>query len=238
MRCTHTCEILTHEEIIDRDPEIHKYQWPELNLHAASQNTESEEWKLLLDLVETAILDERPVFSPKKTLGGDIWCKIITLPKTIAKLKSVTSLDLYGSNLLSIPPEIGQMENLEDFTPYTSYGLHWFPYEITKCKKLWFSTVSTRALYGNYKYRPLFPRINTKETKEYINPKKCSVCGTDVTKENVIQVWISLRVAMDVLPLLVNACSENCINSLPSGADGYIQKPHQGGIEMIQPKAK
>ena len=239
MRCTHTCEIFTHEEIIDRaESDINQnYPWPELNLHTAVQNTESEEWKSLLHLVEEAILDERQVFSPKKSLG-DIWCKIITLPKSIANLKAVTSLDLYGSNLLSIPVEVGQMENLEDITPYTSYGLHWFPYEITKCKKLRLSTVSTRALYGNFKYRLPFPRVNTEETKNFINPQKCSVCGADISKDNVIQVWISLQVATDVLPLLVNACSEYCINSLPPGAEGYIEKPHQGGTEIIQPRAK
>ncbi|WP_257581710.1 hypothetical protein [Streptomyces sp. TLI_146] len=35
------------------------------------------------------------------------------------------------------------------------------------------------------------------------------------------QVWISLRVATDVLPLLVNACSSGCVAALPSGADEF-----------------
>lgn len=34
---------------------------------------------------------------------------------------------LYRSNLVRIPPEIGAMTSLEEFTPYTSYRLHWFP---------------------------------------------------------------------------------------------------------------
>lgn len=46
------------------------------------------------------------------------------------------------------------------FEPYTSYSLHWFPYELTRCMNLRDSTVSTRALYGNIKYRPAFPRLH------------------------------------------------------------------------------
>ncbi|MFG2793730.1 hypothetical protein [Streptomyces sp. NPDC048419] len=43
------------------------------------------------------------------------------------------------------------------------------------------------------------------------------------------QMWISLRVAADVLPLLVNACSAACVSALPSGAEDYVQLPHTGG---------
>ena len=64
---------------------------------------------------------------------------------------------LYGSNLVRIPAEIGAMTSLEEFTPYTSYRLHWFPYELTRCPRLVRSTVSSSALYGNFKYRPPFP---------------------------------------------------------------------------------
>ena len=49
------------------------------------------------------------------------------------------------------------------------------------------------------------------------------------------QVWISLRVATDVLPLLVHACSQECVNRLPSPAEGYVARPHRGGLEMEQP---
>ncbi|MER7694405.1 hypothetical protein [Streptomyces sp. NPDC097610] len=43
---------------------------------------------------------------------------------------------LYGSDLVRISPEIGTMTSLEEFTPYTSYRLHWFPYKITRRRKL------------------------------------------------------------------------------------------------------
>ena len=86
--------------------------------------------------------------------------QILTLPPTIAKLKAVKSLDLYGSYLVRLPPEVGEMAGLEEFDQYTSYRLHWFPYELTRCRELRESRVSPRAVYGNYKYRPPFPRLD------------------------------------------------------------------------------
>jgi hypothetical protein len=52
---------------------------------------------------------ERPG-SPLRTLepGGET--RIVTLPSTIAKLKAVKHLELYGSHLVRIPPEIGDVE--------------------------------------------------------------------------------------------------------------------------------
>jgi len=125
------------------------------------------------------------------------------------------------------------MESLEEFDPYTSYGLHWFPYEITQCKQLRKSRVSTRALYGNYKFRPSFPGLDP--IVPQLVPRQCSVCGVDLVGHEVLQRWLSLRVATDVLPLLVNACSEACIGRLPAGAAGYIESPHTGGPKIKQP---
>jgi hypothetical protein len=117
----------------------------------------------------------------------DDWDKIITLPATISKLKSVKHLILCGSsNLVRIPPEIGEMTNLEEFTPRLSYRLHWFPYEITHCKKLKESTVSTRSLYGNYKLRKPFPRLSLEVPVEAVSTPKCSVCNNTVRLRFVI----------------------------------------------------
>ena len=52
------------------------------------------------------------------------------------------------------------------------------------------------------------------------------------------RVWISLRIATDVLPLLVNACSNECITRLPPPAHGYIDRPHTGGLDVAQPVAE
>jgi hypothetical protein len=137
--------------------------------------------------------------------------------------------------LCESPPEIGEMTNLEEFDPYTSRCLHWFPYEITRCERLKRSRVSTRCLYGNYKYRPPFPRLP--QSLGALAPSNCSVCRGPFLKERVYQAWVSLWVATDVLPLFVHACSERCISNLPAPAFGYVQKAHFGGLDLIQPPA-
>ena len=183
------------------------------------------------------------------------WRKIVTLPPSIGKLKAVKTLCLYGSHLVRIPREIGEMTSLEMFDPYTSRRLHWMPYEITRCKNLTMSRVSTRHLYGNCKNRPGFPKLpTTVEESEapvdmILRPNAvvlCSVCNTRCETPLRFQYWISLNVATDVLPLLVNACSQECVDSLPtppgSRARGgtssgfeYITRRHQGGPDLEQP---
>jgi hypothetical protein len=209
-------------------------KWPEVKFHAEKQDTECDAWKHLLDLIEEAAADGREEFDPRRKMTWEEWTQIVTLPPTISKLKSVRHLMLYGSFLVRIPPEIGEMTNLELFDPYTSHRLHWFPYEITHCENLLGTRVSTRALYGNYKYRPLFPKLqpgrnSTKgidldnlplEMWGVESIRTCSICNRSLESLGLYQVWISLVVAKepmvpDVLPLLVNACSEECIHKLP-----------------------
>ena len=211
--------------------------WPELTFHRDVQDTECSAWKRLLDLVEEAIADGRKVFAPRNVLGDDM-ARIVTLPPTISKLKRVTSLEIYGTHLSSLPPEIGDMERLEEFDPYTSHRLHWVPYEITRCTRLRKSRISTRKLYGNYKYRPPFPRLSPWALGPWQPGTPCSVCRGPIVGQRPDQVWISLRVATDVLPLLVNACSEACIARLPAGEKNYVQHPHRGGLEVVQPVAR
>ena len=125
------------------------------------------------------------------------------------------------------------MSELEKFDPYTSYRLHWFPYEITRCRRLKDSTVSTRAIYGNFKYRPPFPKLPDLIPEQI--PATCSVCDQSLETGDVHQAWISLGVATDVLPLLVHACSSDCLENLPKGPRGYSEGFHQGGLDLIQP---
>ena len=117
-----------------------------VEFHLEDQDTECDAWHALLDLVEKAAREQWSEFAPGKLLDPNHWQKIVTLPPSIAKLKKVKDLFLYGSHLVRLPPEIGEMEALERFTPYTSYRLHWFPFEITHCLKLKKSSVSTRAI--------------------------------------------------------------------------------------------
>ena len=167
-------------------------------------------------------------------MSPELWAQVITLPASISRLKAVRKLYLYGSHLVRLPPEIGDLVNLEELDLYTSYRLHWVPYEVSRCSGLKKSRVSTRALYGNYKYRPPFPKLDIPESRVNL-PSSCGVCGKRLTQEQVQQVWISLRVATDVLPLLVNACSSECIQKLPEPAYGYVDHPHAGGLDVKQP---
>ncbi len=233
------CDLYIYNDFLDtlydQDKQtVASLQKPDMHLHTQKQE-ECTAWFKLLDLIDKAADEQWENFDPKESLGWDLWSQIITLPPSISKLKSVKQLNLYRSNLVRLPPEIGDMQNLEVFIPYTSYNLHWFPYEITRCTKLVSSTVSTRALYGNYKYRSPFPLLNDPEDIEALNPQFCSVCCTKLKRPDIKQAWISLPVATDVLPLLVNACSQKCIDNLPQGASNYISSAHQGGSEIIQP---
>ncbi|MGV9269605.1 leucine-rich repeat domain-containing protein [Kitasatospora sp. NPDC003701] len=217
--------------------------------HPERQDTEAPGWLHLLALIEEAAADGREVFKPLVELSAEERRQVITLPPTIAKLTAVRHLVLYGSNLVRLPPEVGAMESLEEFTPYTSRRLHWFPYELARCPKLVRSTVSTRALYGNFKYRPQFPLLApTAPDTTRLNPHRldpglwgaeaiqsCSVCARLVEPADLQQVWISLLVATDVLPLLVNACSQACVDALPAPARGHVATVHRGGPTIVQP---
>ncbi|MET7621919.1 leucine-rich repeat domain-containing protein [Streptomyces sp. NPDC005408] len=214
-----------------------------VGFHSEHQDTSAPGWRRLLELIDEAADDGREEFRPLVELSARERRQVITLPPSIAKLTAVKRFVLYGSNLVRIPPEIGAMTSLEEFTPYTSYRLHWFPYEITRCSKLARSTVSTRALFGNYKLRPPFPGLQPSQdavadldlTK--LDARRwgttairgCSVCDRPIEQGGLHQVWISLQVATDVLPLLVNACSTACVSALPHGAEDYVRLPHKGG---------
>jgi hypothetical protein len=213
----------------------HCLERQELLFHSEVQDTDSDAWKALEAYIAKVREEGSDELNPRIGIGSQKWEQIVTLPKSIGTLKSVKILSLYGSHLVRIPPEIGDMTNIEEFDPYTSRCLHWFPYEITRCKHLTRSRVSTRCLYGNYKYRPPFPRLP--QISPALAPATCSVCSGPFSREQIHQAWISLRVATDVLPLLVNACSEKCIENLPKPAFGYVQRPHFGGLELEQPPA-
>jgi hypothetical protein len=220
------------------NPCYEKSPFDELRLHADVQNEECDAWKLLESLIEKAIADSSKEFSPGLEMSPEMWSQITTLPSSISRLKSVRKLYLYSSHLVRIPAEIGGMENLEELDIYTSYRLHWLPYEVIRCQKLTRSRASTRALYGNYKYRPPFPRLGDDASRAASFSGNCSVCSRDCPPTSVRQVWISLLVAKDVLPLLVNACSDECIGRLPQPAYGYVDRPHKGGLDVKQPPAE
>lgn len=212
---------------------VRRREWKELLFHTEAQDTNSDAWKSLEAYIAKVRDDGSDEFNPISGIGWEKWEQIVTLPKSIGTLKSVRYLSLYGSHLVRIPPEIGDMTNLEEFDPYTSRCLHWFPYEVTRCRHLKRSRVSTRCLYGNYRYRPPFPRLS--QISSTLIPTVCSACGGPFLPQGPQQVWISLWVGTDVLPLLVHACSDGCVDNLPEPARGYVQRPHRGGLDLEQP---
>ena len=216
-------------------PQYENKPFSELGFHSEAQDTNCIAWAMLMALVENAASRGSEEFSPGRQMPPKLWSQIITLPASISKLVSVRKFYLYGSHLVRIPPEIGDMANLEELDIYTSYRLHWMPFEITRCPRLKKTRFSTRALYGNYKHRPPFPRLNTPESKSNIESKNCSVCRKTLAPESTLQVWISLRAGTDVLPLLANVCSNDCIRRLPPPARGCVDHPHTGGLDLIQP---
>jgi hypothetical protein len=127
------------------------------------------------------------------------------------------------------------MESLEYFDPYTSYDLHWFPYEIINCKNLKDSRVSTRALYGNYKNRMGFPKLTHNPVRYEGSTVNCSICKKEMSWEKTNQLWVSLRVGTDVLPLLANICSIECESAIPAPPENYIPHPHKGSAQLKQP---
>lgn len=216
--------------------------------HTERQDLTAPGWLRLCELVDEAVADGREEFRPLRQLSPSYRRQIITLPRTIRRLTAVRHLDIYGSNIARIPPEIGSMTALEEFTPYTSHRLHWLPYEITRCESLTRSTVSTRSLYGNPKFRPPFPQLPGPAVTPGHTPdpgtwgadtlRSCSVCDTPLSPAGgVHQAWITLRVGSDDVPLLVNACSTACVEKLPSPARGYVPQPHTGGPALVQPPA-
>lgn len=79
-------------------------------------------WRHLLELIDEAAAAEREEFRPLTELSPQERRQTITLPPSIAQLTAVRRLVLYGSNLVRIPPEIGAMTSLEEFTPTPPTG--------------------------------------------------------------------------------------------------------------------
>ena len=203
--------------------------------HHEIQDETCEPWKELLTLIAYAERNRVSEFAPFRYMTEAERDQIVTLPKELTKLIHLKSLELYGTSLVRIPPFIDQLVNLEEFTPYTSYHLHYLPYEITRLRKLKKSCISTRALYGNYKTRGVFPDL---KADPYPFPQDiCSVCNMAVGFDNLTQYWVTLKVATDVVPLLVHTCSAACLNRIPQSPDDYVQGYHQGGCLIAQPKA-
>jgi len=204
------------------------------NLHVEPQNEGATGWIKLTTLVDEAAKAGAKVFEPSAHMPGPDWLQVITLPRTVAGLNRVRELRLYGSHLRRLPPEIGRMDALEVLDVYTSYSLHWLPYEVTRCARLRDSRMSIRALYGNRKTMLPFPRLH--RPVETFAPETCSVCDRGFGERSPHLWWITLRVGTDTVPLLVHSCSKECTLSLPTPPSGYHPEPHKGGGGVGMPE--
>ena len=80
-----------------------------------------------------------------------------------------------------------------------------------------------------------FPRLIHNPVRYAGDSLKCSVCSKVIGYEQTNQLWISLEVGSDILPLLVNLCSKDCESKLPTPPENYVQFPHKGGSDLVQP---
>ncbi|GAA3030167.1 hypothetical protein GCM10020229_46960 [Kitasatospora albolonga] len=94
-----------------------RYPRARVGFHRERQDLSAPGWLRLLELVDEAVEDGREEFRPLAELSPEERRQVVTLPPSIAGLTSVRHLVLYGSNLVRLPPEIGAMTALEEFTP-------------------------------------------------------------------------------------------------------------------------
>lgn len=207
--------------------------WLEPAFHVDPPHYSQRAWDIACEIIEHAAKQGVEELNLGLIMDRPDYKNLTTLPDSIGDLKDLTKLVLYGSNLSSLPRSISSCSKLKIFEPYTSYRLHWFPYELKKCQKLAKSCISTRALYGNYKLRAPFPDLTKFRWSWPTGNDFCSVCeGKSRPTE---QYWISQKVGTDVIPLLVSVCSEDCLGMVGHGAEGYVSRPHKGGLSLNQP---
>ena len=194
-------------------------RWRKSPLHDDIQDTTSDAWKWVCDQIETGIETEQTELDFRGV-------QVVTLPRSIGRLTTLRRLYLYGSYIARLPRELGLLPELTKLEPYTSYNLHYYPYELARAPQLRLTIVSTRPLYGNVKFRPR-SRYSHRATSRCRHVR--AACAMRCSRPGRHRYWTSRRVASDVMPLLINACSAACLaNALPP-AEGYVAKPHRGG---------
>lgn len=196
------------------------------NLHI-EQQVDTTGWRTVVELMHSANSAGTRELEPAAHLPWKDWMTVITLPTEIGRCTQIETLALYGSHLRRLPPEIGRLASLQDLDLYTSYSLHWLPYEVTRCKDLARTRMSTRALYGNRKTRLPFPRLH--RPVETLIPPTCSICDRGFGERGPNPLWTTARVGTDYVGLLAHSCSRECTLSIPAAPPGFHAAPHKGG---------
>eukprot|EP00931_Biecheleriopsis_adriatica_P065135 TRINITY_DN39768_c0_g1_i1.p1 TRINITY_DN39768_c0_g1~~TRINITY_DN39768_c0_g1_i1.p1 ORF type:complete len:473 (+),score=40.92 TRINITY_DN39768_c0_g1_i1:23-1420(+) len=161
-----------------------------------------------------------------------------TLPDDIGKLRQLRRLCMYGSNLHMVPQSIGLLTELQELDLYTSYGLHYLPYEVIHCTSLRTSRFSTRALYNNCKnglplpelpafpsgrpqmpwrllcvLRRKLPAAAARSVFQCIGLERCSVCRQRFLSPYTCFTWCYTLIATDCQALLARCCSASCVRN-------------------------
>lgn len=202
-------------------------------MHLEAQDRSLEGWKQVAHLIERAASTGSAILDPSSEIPWEDWMRVITFPPEVASLSHVTEVRLYGSHLRRLPPEIGRMSSLRNLDIYTSYSLHWLPYEVTRCVNLRDSRISTRALYGNAKTRLPFPPL--RQPVDTLLPETCSVCDRPFCEQPPGLFWTTQRIGTDIVPLLIHSCSTTCTDSVPPAPAGFYDRPHKGGPGIGMP---
>lgn len=208
--------------------------WKPKWFHNENKSRTKKAWDVVCEIIDDAEQKNTAEINLSQLMDKEDYYALNTLPETIGNLKALRKLIIYGSSISYIPREISGCENLREFVPYQSHRLHWLPYEIKRCEKLIDSTISSRALYGNYKIRSPFPNLKQQQWLWDANNDLCSVC--DEKSASLQQYWISETIGTDVVPLLVSVCGISCLSKVGDFfLKDYICYPHQGGLTILQP---
>jgi len=162
-----------------------------------------------------------------------------TFPSFVWKMRSLLRLECYSTLIEAVSPDIGKLTRLSYFSVYTSYGIHFLPYEITRtcCEK---THISIRSLYGGRRRLalprlPAFPadmaplfelalrrvalartlQIDSlpAELKEKLKHLiECSVCSEPFSADRIFAVWAVFSI--DFVPLLARCCSRTCVDAI------------------------
>jgi len=175
------------EDIYNQTLKKNPLIWRNSKLHKDKRAITKRAWNIVEEIFDKAAKKGIRKLILSEHMDRADYNALNTLPASISKLKDLRELDIYRSQISFLPRQIMHCENLQIFTPYTSYRLHWFPYEMTKCN-LKQTTISTRALYGNYKLRSPFPDLSKEAWIWPDGDDFCSVCLKKGT--SLDQYWI------------------------------------------------
>jgi uncharacterized protein (TIGR02996 family) len=181
-------------------------------LHDERQDTEAPAWRRLEEEIRAASDDGGELFAPLRPYRRDHWLQIVTVPPSIGELLHVRALDLNGAQLFRLPPELGNLRHLEYLRLSSSRGLHWLPFELTRCTRLIGLEGPPRS-YDAARPRLVPDRPPPGLPGWHARERLCSVCETAYVDEQRHRDFVARRLGGHDVVLLVNACSAGCLEA-------------------------